>query len=143
MNERLLAVAVVTATLAFGLWRAVCDTKETPPSASAPRFTPPCTASNAPQSTKTYLTDVIVNGSSRLHYKPTETMPPGLATGDDARNVAHYVLRLRGEAHDPAAAAKGALLYSSNCAGCHGDDGKGLGGTYPDLTRKPLLGMER
>jgi mono/diheme cytochrome c family protein len=35
------------------------------------------------------------------------------------------------------------MFYTSICGGCHGDDGKGLGGNYPDLTRKKLLGLER
>ena len=35
------------------------------------------------------------------------------------------------------------MFFSSVCAGCHGNDGKGLGGSYPDLTRKKLLGLKR
>lgn len=144
MNERYLAVIVVFATVVFGLWHGLqkSDTHPLHPPRYAKRAV---TKPQAPQrSTEAeYIYDVVVHGSSRLHFKPTETMPEGLATGEDARNVTHYVLSLRNAPYDASRAAKGAAIYSGNCAGCHGDDGKGIHGTYPDLTRKVLLGMER
>ena len=51
-------------------------------------------------------------------------MPAGMAQGEDAEKIAAYVAGgLKGEA--PAA--------WGTCAGCHGQDGKGNGGTAPDL----------
>ena len=46
-----------------------------------------------------------------------------------------YVLSLSGAVHDSALAATGAESYASNCAACHGDDGKGsIEVGAPDLT---------
>jgi len=88
----------------------------------------------------TYIVDVINRGSSSLHFKKEERMAAGFVSPDDAPGVACYVRTLAGEScRYPKEAS---LLYSSNCAGCHGNDGKGLHGTYPDLTRRPLLGVE-
>ena len=53
-------------------------------------------------------------------------MPGGLA-GDEqgAREVANYVLALGGKPHNAALAAAGQEKYAV-CAGCHGEDGKGI-----------------
>ncbi|MES2825763.1 MAG: cytochrome-c oxidase, cbb3-type subunit III [Pseudomonadota bacterium] len=55
-------------------------------------------------------------------------MPAWSATLGEARiaNVAEFVLSLAGREHDEAKAKLGAPVFSSNCAGCHGSDGKGL-----------------
>ncbi len=67
---------------------------------------------------------VIQNGQNQLGY-PMGAMPPNLVQGDDAKAVAKYVAGgMKGEA--PAAWA--------TCAGCHGPDGKGMGGQAPNLT---------
>ena len=36
-----------------------------------------------------------------------------------------------------------AMAKCSNCGGCHGNDGKGLGGAFPDLTLKRYVGLEK
>jgi len=89
-------------------------------------------------SLKAYIIHVINHGSSQLHFKDDEIMEGGYAPSEDAPGIACYVLSLAGEqcAYPPEAAG----YYSSICGGCHGDDAKGLNGTYPDLTRRPLLG---
>ncbi len=53
-------------------------------------------------------------------------MPAGLA-GDEqgAKEVANYVLALGGKQHDASLAASGKEKYAA-CAGCHGEDGKGM-----------------
>jgi cytochrome c oxidase cbb3-type subunit III len=53
-------------------------------------------------------------------------MPGGLA-GDEqgAKEVANYVLALGGKQHDASLAAAGKEKYAA-CAGCHGEDGKGI-----------------
>ena len=74
---------------------------------------------------------VIKNGQNELKY-PLGAMPAGLAQGKDAEAVAEYVANgLKGEA--PAA--------WGTCAGCHGQDGKGNGGTAPNLAAydEPLV----
>ncbi len=65
----------------------------------------------------------IKNGSHNFKY-PLGAMPAGMAQGKDAEAVAEYVSNgLKGKA--PASWA--------TCAGCHGQDGKGNGGTAPNL----------
>lgn len=67
--------------------------------------------------------DVIKNGSNKLGY-PMGMMPPGLASGKDAEEIAHYVANgLKGEA--PASYA--------TCTSCHGADSKGNNGMSPNL----------
>jgi cytochrome c oxidase cbb3-type subunit 3 len=74
--------------------------------------------------TKEQILDVIKNGQNQLGY-PMGAMPPGLASGKDAEDVAEWVANgMQGEA--PAAWA--------TCAGCHGQDGKGNNGMSPNLT---------
>ena len=94
--------------------------------------------------TYSYIVQVINEGSSRLHFKPQEVMEGGFASKEDAPKIACFVMELRGErCPTPKLAQEGELYFSSNCAGCHGNDAKGIHGTYPDLTRKTLLGLEK
>jgi cytochrome c oxidase cbb3-type subunit III len=65
----------------------------------------------------------IQHGQNQLGY-PMGAMPAGLLQGADAEAVAEYVANgMQGDA--PAA-------YGV-CAGCHGMDGKGMGGMSPNL----------
>jgi cytochrome c oxidase cbb3-type subunit 3 len=73
----------------------------------------------------------IKNGSNQLGY-PMGMMPPGMATGKDAEDIATYIAGgLKGE--KPAAIAA--------CASCHGADLKGNGGMAPNLVEydEPLI----
>jgi cytochrome c oxidase cbb3-type subunit 3 len=73
--------------------------------------------------TKEQVLEIIKNGSHYFKY-PMGEMPAGLAQGKDAEEVAAYVANgLKGKA--PAAWA--------TCAGCHGQDGKGMNGQAPNL----------
>ncbi len=69
-------------------------------------------------------------------------MPPmgaAVGSGEDIKNVAHYVLSLSGSAHNDIAAQLGKAKFGT-CAACHGADGKGntaLGA--PNLTDKIWL----
>ena len=95
---------------------------------------------HTPAYTKQYIIDVINHGSTQLKFKPTEIMDAGFASKEDAPKIASYILLLSGKKN--AIYPKDApMYYSSNCAGCHGEDAKGLNGTYPDLTKKKLLGI--
>jgi len=65
----------------------------------------------------------IKNGSNQLGYQ-MGMMPPGMASGQDAEDIATYIAGgLKGEA--PASIAA--------CASCHGADLKGNGGMAPNL----------
>ncbi len=66
---------------------------------------------------------IIKNGSDQLKY-PMGAMPAGMAQGADAEEIAAYV----------AGGMKGEQPASFGvCAGCHGADGKGNGGTAPNI----------
>jgi len=72
---------------------------------------------------KEQILDVIKNGSNQLGY-PMGMMPPGMASGKDAEDIAEYIAGgLKGEA--PAAYAA--------CTSCHGADSKGNNGMAPNL----------
>ncbi len=71
-------------------------------------------------------------------------MQAGFADKDAAPKIAAYVITLSGRMPThPEWISQGRTFYVSNCGGCHGEDGKGVHGTFPDLTRDPLLGIER
>ena len=89
-----------------------------------------------------YIVEVINNGSSVLGFV-AGVMEGGFASHDDADKIASYVLTLSGKKPLETYPQNAQMFYTSNCGGCHGDDGKGLGGNYPNLTRKMLLGIER
>ncbi len=72
---------------------------------------------------KAQILDVIEHGSNQLAY-PMGAMPPMMAQGTDAEEIATYVAGgMKGE--QPASFAA--------CASCHGEDGKGMAGMSPDL----------
>ena len=61
---------------------------------------------------------------------------PANMLGDEqsAKEVANYVLSLGGKSHDAALAAAGQPKFAV-CAGCHGEDGKGMAvANFPNLT---------
>ena len=66
------------------------------------------------------------NPDGQLGY-PLGMMPPGLLSGEDARAVAEYV------ANGFSGNDKGAELYQTACASCHGPDGTGMNGMAPNL----------
>ena len=69
-------------------------------------------------------------------------MPPmgaAVGSGDDAHNLAQYVLSLSGSPHNELAAQLGKPKFSA-CAACHGNDGKGnVAIGAPNLTDKVWL----
>ena len=92
--------------------------------------------------TKKYIINVINHGSDQFDFNGGE-MEGGFASPKDAEKIACYVLELSGKKCEKPYEKDAAMFYTSICAGCHGEDGKGLNGTYPDLTRKKLLGIEK
>ncbi len=70
------------------------------------------------------ILSVIEKGSNQLGY-PMGAMPPMMATGQDAKDIAKYIAGgMKGD--QPASFAA--------CASCHGPDGKGMDGMAPNLT---------
>ena len=91
---------------------------------------------------KQYIISVIDHGSYTLGFRGG-VMEGGYAAHEDAPKIACYVMSLSGKECKEPYPADAEMFYTSICAGCHGNDGKGLGGNYPDLTREKLLGIER
>ena len=91
-----------------------------------------------------YIVGVINRGSQQnLGFKYGD-MPEKMADEKAAPKIAAYVVTLAGlRPTHPEWVKEGHTFYVSNCGGCHGEDGKGVHGTFPDLTRHPLLGIER
>ena len=81
-----------------------------------------------------YIENVINNGSNHLHFQKGG-MEGGYVPKSKARDVAYYVYELSGKKANKPYAKDASLYFSSNCAGCHGIDGKGIKGSFPDLTR--------
>lgn len=88
-----------------------------------------------------YIKKVINEGSDVLNL-PAGRMAAGYASEADAEKIAAYIITFSGRAPThPEYVKEGNLYYDGNCGGCHGEDGKGLGGTYPDLTTTRFAGM--
>ncbi len=91
---------------------------------------------------KKYVMHVIVHGSNSLGF-PTE-MEGGYVSKEDAKKIVAYMMSMQDlKPFDEDLVHEGAALFYGNCVGCHGVGGKGQKGLFPDLTRKPLLGIEK
>jgi len=91
---------------------------------------------------KEYIISVINNGSYDLGFVGG-TMEGGFASKEDAPKIACFVVELSGKKCNEAYPKDAQMFYTSICGGCHGNDGKGLGGNYPNLTNKKLIGIKR
>ena len=95
-----------------------------------------------PKCCQRYIEKVINEGSDVLNL-PAGVMDAGYADKDDAKKIAAYTVTLAGKKSlYPEYLQEGNMLYNGNCGGCHGDDGKGLNGAYPDLTLPLLKGAK-
>ncbi|NKQ40292.1 MAG: hypothetical protein HF962_01825 [Sulfurovum sp.] len=92
---------------------------------------------------KQYIIDVIVHGSVGLRFNKDEIMEGGFASKEDAPKIACYTMELAGRKCQEAYPDDAALFYTSVCGGCHGNDGKGINGAYPDLTLEKMLGISK
>ena len=95
---------------------------------------------NTQEDVVAYIEDVIINGSNKLKVSK-EFMEGGYIPKEKAKDVACYVYELSGKKCTKSYAKDAAMYFSSSCAGCHGIDGKGVHGAYPDLTKPKLLGI--
>jgi hypothetical protein len=94
--------------------------------------------------TEQYIEKIINEGSNQDLGFPTKTMDAKMAYAIDAPNIARHIMMLRNEkSSDDDCAKKATIFYTSNCGGCHGNDGKGLNGTFPDLTIPTMIGIEK
>ena len=91
---------------------------------------------------KQYIIHVINHGSEQFNFKGG-IMEGGFALPADAPKIACYVMEFSDKKCETPYEKNAAMFYTSNCAGCHGEDGKGINGTYPDLTRETFLGIEK
>lgn len=91
--------------------------------------------------TKQYIIKVINHGSGILNFK-SGVMEGGFAYPSDAEKIACYTMELSGRKCSTPYPQDAAMFYTSICGGCHGNNGKGLGGIYPDLTKRKMLGIE-
>ncbi len=89
-----------------------------------------------------YIQKVIKEGSNGHGY-PGGEMQAELTDEETAKKISYFVVELTGrKSTHPDIAKKSQIFYTSNCGGCHGDDGKGLNGTYPDLTKEEYFGIK-
>ena len=89
-----------------------------------------------------YIIDIINNGSNAKLGFPSGSMEGGYAYKTDAPNIARYVVTLSNkQSSDDKQGKKTEIFYSSNCGGCHGNEGKGLNGAFPDLSLDTLQGI--
>lgn len=82
------------------------------------------------------IVDAILKGSKGLNY-PMGEMPAGMADEEGAKAIAAYIakeLSVIKTTKNEALVETGRALYPA-CASCHGDDGKGMDGMSPDLTK--------
>lgn len=97
---------------------------------------------NTDEYTKQYIIRVINHGSNSLNFKGGE-MEGGFADPEDAEKIACYTMEFSGKKCTTSYPKDAAMFYTSICGGCHGNDGKGLNGSYPDLTKAKMLGIEK
>jgi mono/diheme cytochrome c family protein len=147
-----LAIAVIAAVVFYAVLRQCWMPTEQAPGNEAvkrqrtaqgggeQRF-PSIGAEDSPETLYRYILHVIRYGSNRLHF-PGGEMEGGYLSEEEAPKVACYVMELGGHRCPHPYPKDAAMFYTSVCGGCHGDDGKGLHGAYPDLTRPKLLGIE-
>ena len=78
----------------------------------------------------------IINGSKGLDY-PMGEMPAGMADEEGAKAIAAYIAKeISGikKTKNENLVASGKELFAA-CAACHGEDGKGMEGMSPDLSK--------
>jgi len=82
------------------------------------------------------IVDAILKGSKGLDY-PMGEMPAGMADEEGAKAIAAYIAKeISGikKAKNENLVASGKELFAA-CAACHGEDGKGMEGMSPDLSK--------
>lgn len=81
------------------------------------------------------IVHTILNGSKGMNY-PLGEMPAGLLDEASAQAVAAYMVERvtkTGSSANSNLVATGEALWAT-CTACHGEDGKGMGGSAPDIS---------
>ena len=82
------------------------------------------------------IVDAILKGSKGLDY-PMGEMPAGMADEEGAKAIAAYIAKeisgIKKTKNEKLVASGKELLAA--CAACHGEDGKGMEGMSPDLSK--------
>ena len=136
-KEEYFAVLIILAVLGYGIYLYLTKAKE-----SKHKKLVPATNRKIDYRDKNltqegiidYIENVINNGSNHLNFQKGG-MEGGYVPKSKARDVAYYVYELSGKKANKPYAKDASLYFSSNCAGCHGIDGKGIKGSFPDLTK--------
>lgn len=83
--------------------------------------------------TEEAIVHTILNGSKGMNF-PLGEMPAGLLDENSAKAVAAYMTDKVSKTgtKNSDLVATGEALWAT-CAGCHGEDGKGMGGSAPDI----------
>ena len=83
--------------------------------------------------TEEAIVHTILNGSKGMNF-PLGEMPAGLLDENSAKAVAAYMTEKVSKTgtKNSDLVATGEALWAT-CAGCHGEDGKGMGGSAPDI----------
>ncbi|NPA63498.1 MAG: c-type cytochrome [Epsilonproteobacteria bacterium] len=98
---------------------------------------------DCPECFERYVEWVINEGLDLFKY-PSGPMPGGTVSPQEAKKIAAFLATLQGYSPShPEWVQEGKALFYGNCTGCHGPEGKGQRGYFPDLTKKPLEGYER
>lgn len=82
------------------------------------------------------IVDAILKGSKGLDY-PMGEMPAGMADEEGAKAIAAYIAKEISsikKTKNENLVASGKELFAA-CAACHGEDGKGMEGMSPDLSK--------
>ena len=140
-KEKLFAVVVIILVAAYATFNYFTKTKVSATVKKDETVSPNFAPKELNETTiVNYIVNVINSGSNRFNFRGGE-MEGGYVSKDKAKDVACYVYELSGRKCSRKYAKDAQLYFSSNCAGCHGNDAKGLHGTYPNLTKKRLLGL--
>ncbi len=81
------------------------------------------------------IVETVLKGAKGSNY-PLGEMPAGLLDAESAKAVAAYIMQEVSsvkKTKNPALVETGKALWAT-CAACHGDDGKGMAGSAPDLS---------
>jgi len=132
--EKLLPIVGIFIVIGYGIYNYINKQKSSVDTSNKATYSSSSIKKTGKEAVISYIKNVIINGSNRLHLKGSP-MQGGYVSKKDAYVVACYVYELSGKKCNKNYSKEASLLYSSNCAGCHGYDGKGIKGVFPDLTK--------
>ena len=139
--EKIIATLLILFAFGYGIFNYFSHTNK-PLQSTIPNISSSTLKSSKNMSELEYIIDVINNGSSGHGFSGGE-MEGGFVPKQKAKDVACYLMSLRGKPCKEGYSQDAPLFFSSNCAGCHGMNAQGIKGSYPNLLRKTFLGLEK